>query len=150
MKEILLFFVSMVILISCDTTFKAEKIITENSNQKTSEIYLVSNLTDTPKTNDSILLNTIVKKRIQEICETNMNIIEFSTYFYFDVYCTRSFFENYEKLKSSESVMDTCDDDDHEYAYPYSYTYERLTGDNNQFYWHLVYPHNMKDTIYCK
>jgi len=144
MKRLFLINFLLVALFGCDTNFKAVKVESENySNEKIYETYLISNTSDLPKERYPVLINNVAKKRIQEIHKTNTDVIKFVAEFYRDVSCTRKYYENYESLKRVESIVERCEE-----FYSGSLTYERSTI--NDKYWYLVYPKNMKDTIYFK
>lgn len=142
MRKVTLIIITLVLLYSCDTKFKAEKVESETySNIELYETYLVSNVSSSPSERYHVLINEIIKKRIKKIYNTDSNINKFNAEFYEDVYCTRNYYENYEKLKGVESIIERCED-----YYCGSFTYIK-SNNNNQ--WYLIFPKNMRDTIYC-
>ena len=143
MKKLFLTFFPLVILIACDTTFRAEKVETKNYNhEELYETYLVSNASNAKKERYPILLS-FLEKRLNEINKTDTNIVKFVSEFYDNVSCTRRYYKNYKNLKGVESIVERCEE-----YYCGSFTYEKSKENNNQ--WYLTYPKNMKDTIYCK
>lgn len=139
MKKIILLVTSIVFLYSCDTTFKVEKMISDNRNRTINETYLVSNIDYSSKVNDSILINTVVKERLTEICKTDTVIMKFVVGFYENTSCTRRYFKNYKSLKGVEHISERCENNHIE-----TFIYEQS---NNK--WNLKYSKNKKYTIYC-
>lgn len=142
MKKIILIILFSLVLNSCDNTFKAEKVELETySDIELYETYLVSNVSSSPSERYPVLINEVIKKRIKRICEDYSNINKFNAEFYEDAYCTRNYYKNYKKLKGIESIIERCEE-----YYSGSFTYIK-SNNNNQ--WHLIYPKNMRGTIYC-
>ena len=142
MRKIILIITSIIFLYSCDTTFKAEKVATENYNNGfIYESYLVTNTSDIPEKRYPILLS-FIENRLNEINKTNSNLSKFGIAFYDNVSCTRRFYKNYKNLKGVESIVDRCEE-----YYCGSFQYKKSKEKPNQ--WYLIFPKNMRDTIYC-
>ncbi len=141
-KPFLIFFL-LIQLVACDNTLKATKVETENYNNELYETYLVSNVSNLPKVRYPNLLNTVVKKRVREVSKTDTRIVRYVVEFYDDVACTRRYYKNHKHLKGVESIIERCEE-----YYCGGFTYEKSQENDNK--WYLVYPKNIKDTIYCK
>jgi len=134
----------LILIIGCDTTFKAKKVMSEKIKKGvlgTYDIYLVENLPAT-HLKDSLLL-FFVREKLKKIAKTNTFLDEQGFVFYFDVSCTRGYAENYENLKGSEHIMERCEEE-------YIETFKYIKTKNNPDVWCLKYPKEIKDTIYFK
>jgi len=96
---------SFIVFISCDDTFKTKKVLIKNTSGVIYETHVVSNLTYAPNRSDTIVLN-ITKQRLKDIYKKDANLIAFGIDFYDNVSCIRGYFDNYEKLKGNESVIE--------------------------------------------
>ncbi len=134
------FFFLMTILISCDNSFNAKKILSEKqTNGAIYETYLINSLSYSSTDNDSILL-FFARKRIKEILVANTTVNELGFVFFENNSCTRGYFANYKHLKNVESIIERCEED-------YWETLSYLRSESNPNIWYLTYPENIKDTI---
>ncbi len=145
MKKVL-FILLVLLFISCNREFKAEKVNVHICcvNESVSELYLVKNYPKDVETRDMLFFG-LAKQHMQNLCELDSCISGYIIVFYEDCRCTRGYVSIIEELRGVVSIYERCED-----CYLGAVLYERSKENHNVWYLIGSEGERFKDTIYCK